>query len=98
MRRRTNMITAAEANVKTKEKLTQIAKEFIINYAESAIDKAIAEGKFFAKPSFEGVINPEQTGNEVVKLLQEQGFEAGHVYYDGPNGYENHILIKWEDA
>jgi hypothetical protein len=47
--------------------------------------------------SFEGVPSPEKTGEEVVRQLKEQGFEAEHVYYDGPNGYENYILIKWGD-
>ena len=32
-----------------------------------------------------------------VRQLEEHGFEAEHVYYDGPNGYDNYILIKWED-
>jgi hypothetical protein len=92
------MITAAQAKEKTREKLTQIAKEFIINCAEPAIDEAIQSGRFFATLSFEGVTNSELTGAEVVKLLQERGFAAEHVCYDGPNGYDNHILIEWEDA
>lgn len=91
------MITAAQAKEKTLERIIQIAKEFITNCAVPAIDEASAEGKFTATPSFDGVPNPEITGAEVVKLLKEQGFEAERVYYDGPNGYDNYILIKWEN-
>lgn len=90
-------MTAAQAREKTKEKLTQIAKEFILNCAEPAIEEAIAEGRFKATPSFEGVPNSEITGAEVVKLLEEQGFSAEHIFYDNINGYANYILIKWGD-
>ena len=92
------MITAAQAREKTLERITQIAKEFITNCAEPAIDEAVAEGKFKATPSFEGVVSPEATGAAVVELLEEQGFEAEHVCYDNVNGYANYIRIKWEDA
>jgi hypothetical protein len=91
------MITAAQAREKTLERITQIAKEFITNCAEPAIDEAVAEGKFKATPSFEGVVSPEATGAAVVELLQQEGFKVDHVYYDGPNGYYNYILIEWED-
>ena len=92
------MMTAAQAKEKTMEQITQVAKEFIINYAEPAIDEAIKEGKFKATPSFEGMINPMITGAEVVRILTcDHGFEAEHVYYDGPNGCANYILIKWEN-
>lgn len=91
------MMSAAQARQATLEKLNQIAKEFILNCAEPAISEALQSGRFFATPSFKGVPNPKQSGAEVVKLLEEQGFEAEHVYYDGPNGYDNYILIKWED-
>lgn len=89
------MITAAQAKQATMEKITQIAKEFILNQAEPVIDEFTKEGKFFAKVSFDGIYNSEVTGQEVVKLLEERGFEAEHVLYDGPNGYDNYILIKW---
>jgi hypothetical protein len=91
------MITAAQAREKTLERITQIAKEFITNCAEPAIDEAVAEGKFKATPSFEGVVSPEATGAAVVELLKEQGFEAEHVCYDNVNGYANYIRIKWEE-
>lgn len=91
------MITAAQAKQKTMEKVTQIAKEFILNCVEPAIEEAIAEGRFKATPSFDGVPNPEITGAEVVKLLEEQGFEAEHVCYDNLNGCANYIRIKWGD-
>jgi hypothetical protein len=91
------MITAAQAKEKTKERLIQIAKEFITNCAEPAIDEAVAEGKFKATPSFEGIVNPAATGAAVVELLKKEGFEAEHVCYDNVNGYANYILIKWEE-
>ena len=92
------MITAAQAKEKTREKLNQIAKEFIINDAEPAIYEAIAAGKSKATPSFVDVINPEVTGAEVVALLEAEGYEAEHIHYDNINGYANYILIKWEEA
>ena len=92
------MMTATQAKEKTTERLQQLAKEYITNIAEPAIDQAIKNGRFYVTPSFKEVINPEQTGVEVVKLLQAQGFEAEHVYYDGAHGYDNYILIKWEEV
>lgn len=90
------MISAKEARLETQSRLIQMAKEFIINCAGEAVQEAIEVGRFFATPSFVGVPNPEKTGVEVVKLLQEQGYEAKHVFNDGPNGCDNYILIRWE--
>ena len=92
------MMTAAQARQATLEKINQIAKEFIINNVGQAVYEATIEGEFHTKVPFDGVPNLKQTGAEVVKLLQEQGYEAEHSYYDGPNGYANYICIKWEDA
>jgi hypothetical protein len=90
------MMTANEARVATIDRLATMAKEFIINNTGIPIQDAINNGHFHTTVSFEGVPNPERTGAEVVRQLEEKGFEAEHVYYDGPNGYDNYILIKWE--
>ncbi len=91
------MMTAEQAKEKTKERLTQMAKEFITNCAEPAIEEATKSGKFVATPDFMGIVNSEATGEEVVKLLEKEGFEAEHVMYDNLNGCANYILIKWGD-
>ena len=91
------MITAAQAKVKTQERLKRIAEEFILNNVGMVLQEAIDAGKFHCKVAFEGP-SPEHTGAEVVKLLEAQGYEAEHAYYDGPNGFANYICIKWEDA
>ena len=90
------MITAAQAKEKTMERITQIAKEFIIKCIEPAIDEAIKEGKFLASAPLD-VVNSEIVGEEVVKLLKQDGYYAEHTYYDNYNGYANYILVKWED-
>lgn len=92
------MINAKEARAATNDRLVVMAKEFIINNTGIPIQDAINNGHFHATVSFEGVPNPDKVGAEVVKQFEELGFEAEHVYYDGPNGYENYILIKWGDA
>lgn len=92
------MITAAQIKQRTLEKVTQIAEEWITNCAEPAIAESSASGRFHATPSFEGVPSHEFSAPEAVRLLEERGFEAEHVYYDGPNGYDNYIIIKWGDA
>jgi hypothetical protein len=91
------MMTANEVRAATIDRLATMAKEFIINNAGISIQDAIDNGYFYTTVSFEGVPNPGKTGAEVVRQLEEKGFEAEHVYYDGPNGYDNYILIKWED-
>ena len=95
------MMTAAQAREKTKERLRVLAEEFILNYAGLPIQNAIDNGRFFTKVPFDGKscsdANTEVLGEKVVELLEEKGFEAEHVYYDGPNGYDNYILIKWEN-
>lgn len=89
-------MTAKEARAATNYRLVVMAKEFIINNTGIPIQDAINSGHFHTTVSFEGVPNPEKVGAEVVRQLKEKGFEAEHVYYDGPN-YENYIFIKWED-
>ncbi len=93
------MMTAAQARTATVDRLAVMAKEFIINYTGIAIQNAIDKGKFVTTVPFDGKMpseaNTEALGKEVVSQLKEQGFEAEHVYYDGPNGYDNYILIKW---
>lgn len=91
------MMTAKEARAATNDRLVVMAKEFIINNVGLPIQDAINNGHFHTTVSFEGVSNLEKTGVEVVRQLTEQGYEAEHVYYDGPNGYDNYILIKWGD-
>lgn len=91
------MMTAAQAKVKTQERLRVIADEFITNNVGVPLQEAIDSGRFYCTVAFEGVPSPEKTGVEVVRLLEERGYEAEHVYYDGPNGYDNYIIIKWED-
>ena len=95
------MITAAQAKEKTKERLRVIAEEFVLNYTGIPIQNAIDNGRFRTEVSFDGEFchdtNIVALGEKVVELLEEQGFKAEHVYYDGPNGYDNYILIKWED-
>lgn len=91
------MITAKEALAATNDRLVVMAKEFIINNVGMPIREAINNGRFHTTVSFEGVPSPEKTGAEVVRQLKEKGFESEHVYYDGPNGYDNYILIKWGD-
>ena len=82
------MMTAAQVKEKTKERITQVAKEFILNEIEPAIDEAISFGRFCCTVSINGIINPTVTGAEVVSQLQALGFEAEHI--------EDYIDIKWE--
>lgn len=92
------MMTAEQAKEKTKERIRVIAEEFILNNTGVPIQNAIDNGHFFTHVSFKGVPNPEAVGPMVVELLEQYGFEAEHVYYDGPNSYDNYITIKWEKA
>lgn len=96
------MISAAQAREKTNERLNQIAKEFITNYAEQVIDTAIGKGKFMAAVCLDDVTKGVPTesvvniGKEVVRILKsDYGFEAEHVYREGDRDRSNSILIKW---
>lgn len=89
-------MTAKEAKEKTMYKINQVAREFLINKADPVIEEACLRGRFCCTVDFDKEISPEVTGPEVVRLLQQKGFKADHVYYDGPNGYENSIVINWE--
>jgi sorbitol-specific phosphotransferase system component IIA len=91
------MMTATEARIATIDRLAVMAQEFIINNVGMSVREAANNGRFHTTVSFEGVPSPEKTGEEVVRQLKEKGYEAEHVYYDGPNGYDNYILIKWGD-
>lgn len=96
------MITAAQAREQTMEHITQIAKEFITNSVEPIIDEAIGKGKFRAAVSFDDVTTGMLTetivniGKEVVRILTcDYGFEAEHIYRDGPHDRANNFLIRW---
>ena len=96
------MISAAQAREQTMERLTQIAKEFITNSVEPIIDEAIGKGKFRAAVSLDDVTTgmPTETivniGKEVVRILTcDYGFEAEHIYRDGPCDRANNFLIRW---
>ena len=96
------MISAAQAREKTNERLNQIAKEFITNYAERVIDMAIGKGNFMAAVCLDDVTKGVPTesvvniGKEVVRILKSDlGFEAEHTYREGDRDRVNTILIKW---
>ena len=95
------MITAAQAREKTKERIRMLAQEFILNFTGMPIQNAINKGRFFTEVPLEGKdyaeVNMEVLGAEVVKLLEEQGFEAEHIYIDNQHDRANYISIKWED-
>lgn len=91
------MLTAAQIKQKTLKNITQIAEAWISDCAEPAIVEASEAGKFSATPSFEGVPSREVTASEVIRLLRSRGFEAEYVYFNGYDGYQNYILIKWGD-
>ena len=91
------MINAEEARAATMKSVEKIAKEFIWNNVGTRIQEEIDSCHFFATVSFEGVSNAKVVGAKVVELLEDLGYEAKHEYYDGPNGYDNYILIKWEN-
>ena len=89
------MITAAQAKEQTKERITQIAKEFIINEVEGAIQTAISFGRFHCTVNLKGLTNPNATGVEIVSQLLDLGFVAEHV--SCATDTEDYIDIKWED-
>ena len=80
------MMTAVQAKEKTKERITKVAKEFIINDVERAVDEAIGFGQFSCTVKHAHTI-PFQAA--VAELLEKEGFTviAGEGYYD----------IEWED-
>ena len=80
------MITATQAKEQTKERITKIAREFIINDVERAIEEAIGFGQLSCTVKHAHTI-PFQVA--VADLLERRGFTvvAGDGYYD----------IKWED-
>ena len=89
------MITATQAKEKTKERITQVAKEFIINVVEMTVDEAISMGRFRCTVNLKGVPSPKVTGAEIVSQLQTLGFKAEHI--SCALDTEGYIDIKWED-
>ncbi len=81
------MVTAAQAKEKTKERIIQVAKEFIINEVEKAVDTAIGFGQFSCTVKHAHTVPFQEA---VVELLEKEGFvvitEEG--YYD----------IDWEEC
>ena len=89
------MISAAQAKEKTKERITQVAKEFIINVVERTVDEAISMGRFHCTVNLKGVPSPNVTGAEIVSQLQDLGFIAEHI--SCALDHDGYIDIKWED-
>ena len=89
------MITAAQAKEKTMERIAQVAREFITNEVDTAVDKAISFGRFNCTVNLKGIVNPKATGAEVVNQLQALGFETQHI--SSALDSEGYIDIKWEN-
>ena len=85
------MMTAAEARQLTVDSTEQRAKEFIVNYVGDMIRNAANCGNFLTQVPMIGA-NPVALGAKVVELLEEQGYQATHVYI----GEDNYIEIDWE--
>ena len=92
------MITAKEAKQLTDNRLNQLAKEYVLNYAQTIIRKAIDLGRYSAVLDLTkaDIPNIEVVGSEIVKLLEVQGFEA-EFYYEDDHRYEATISVKWGD-
>ena len=80
------MMTATQAKEKTKERITQVAKEFITNDVERAVDEAIGFGQFSCTVKHTHAIPLQEA---VAELLEKEGFTVitEERYYD----------ICWED-
>ena len=89
------MMTAAQAKEKTKEKITQVAEEFIINVIERKHNEAISMGRFECSVTLKGVPSPKATGAEIVRQLQDLGYIAEHM--SCALDHDGYIDIKWED-
>lgn len=93
------MITANEARLATEERLKVLAKEYVVNYAETLIRKAIELGRYSAVLDLVNttmkLLNPEVVGPEIVKLLEAQGFEAEFYMTDDGHRYEAQVTVKW---
>lgn len=90
------MMTAAQAKEKTKERITQVAKEFITNCVDTIVDEAISFGRFRCTVNLKGLTNPKAIGAEIVSQLQDLGFEAEHI--SCALDTEGYIDIKWENS
>ena len=79
------MITAEQAKEQTKERIRTLAKEFIINEVERAIDVAISVGRFNCTVSHTHTIPFQEA---IAGLLEKEGFSVlfEEGYYD----------ISWE--
>ena len=79
------MMTAEQAKEKTLERITKVAKEFIVNTVEQKIDAAIAFGEFSCTVKHNHNIAFQEA---IVGLLEKEGFSIlfGEGYYD----------ISWE--
>ena len=75
------MISAAQAREKTKERITQVAKEFITNEVERAVDTAIGFGQFSCTVNHTHTIPFQEA---IAELLEKEGFKVilGEGYYD----------------
>ena len=75
------MMTAVQAKEKTKERITQVAKEFITNEVERAVDAAIGFGQFSCTVNHTHNVPFQEA---VIELLEKEGFTviAEEGYYD----------------
>ena len=75
------MISAAQAREKTKERIIQVAKEFIINEVEKAVNEAIGFGQFTCTVKHAHTVPFQEA---VAELLEKEGFNVitEEGYYD----------------
>lgn len=87
-------MTAAEAKEKTFERIRVIAKEFVLNTVNPAIQNAINEGRFKTNVLIRDLPSRVAAATEIEKLLREKGFEVEFIAQHGVGEY---FSINWGD-
>lgn len=89
------MISAYEANKATKEKLDQVAKEFVINTVEEEVRKAINDGLYGTTVD---IADPrdQRAAERIAEILRDEyrfSVELTPASFDSPCWMD----ISWED-
>lgn len=88
------MMTAYEANKATKDRLDQVAKEFIINVVSDVVREAVEHGVFTATIE---IVDPliEKAADRLVTILKDE-YRFGVELIPSNLGSPTYLDLSWE--
>ena len=75
----------------TEDNISEVTREIRLALLEADVNYKVVK-------EFINNVKEKALGEEVIKLLEEHGFEAEHFFINDQRDNANYIIIKWENV